>query len=344
MRTDQEFARYASLSEFPGQSLLTRYQASADPGTGTAETVDRMRAATEKDAASPQVMRATGMALLFCCPDSEAGRVRAIHDWIASSIRFRQDDPVMSHMLGFDDELDLLIHPARLLTMQRPSGDCDDFTMLTCAMLLCAGIPCEIVTIKADPRDPSRFSHVYAQAVTNEGTIPVDASQSAQHGYPCGWEPEQGVTDRQTWGVMMPPQIGTGLHGYVGGLGQNADDFGGSDTTAADLAALQAGGGVTPGNCAGGDCVIGSTTSSSGSSSSSGVNWTQLGTALGADAARIAQLATLPAGYTLNAAGQPVIAGSAAITTGLNSLFANPIIWLLIGAAVLIPAMEGGKR
>jgi hypothetical protein len=218
-------------------------------------------------------------------------------------------------------------------------------------MLLCADIPCEPVTIKADPRRPGRDSHTYAQAITIEGIIPTDTSQAAQHGYPVGWEPEAGVTERTPWGIMQPPQLGSGLHGYVG-LGQtdagvDADTLDAmnpapvptSDNSVADLAALQSQGGVTAANCAGGDCVT-----STPSSSASSINWTNLGTALGADAARIAQLATLPAGYTLNAAGQPVLAGTAAIGTGLASLFSSPLVWLLIGAAILIPAMESGKR
>jgi len=346
MRTEQEFSRHTYISEFPGQSLVTRYQASDDPDTGTAETVDRMRAAAEKDALSAPVMRATAMALLFC-DGSEAGRVRAIHDWIASNVKFRRDDPVCSVVLGFDEELDMLIHPARLLTMQRPSGDCDDFTMLTCSMLLCADIPCEIVTIKADPRDPNRYSHVYAQAITLEGIVPMDCSQSAQHGYPVGWQPEAGVTERTPWGIMQPPQFGSGLHGYVGGLGQNADDFGGATDTGGDTSVTPPV--VTQPNVAYtlnqyGEEVATTPEPTTSSSNASGINWTQLGTALGADAAKITQLATLPAGYTLNAAGQPVLASTAALSTGIASLFSNPIIWLLIGAALLIPEMEGGRR
>jgi Transglutaminase-like superfamily len=357
MRTDREFSQHAYISEFPGQSLVSRYQASDDPDTGTAQTVDRMRAAAEKDCVSEPVMRATSMALLFG-DASEAGRVRAIHDWISTQIKFRQDDPVCSMILGFDEELDMLIHPARLLTMQRPSGDCDDFTMLTCAMLLCADIPCEIVTIKADPRDPNRYSHVYAQAITLEGIIPMDCSQSAQHGYPVGWQPEAGVTERTPWGIMQPPQMGTGLHGYVG-LGQSGEvdvegtDLGGgggtSDNSSGELTIPSTTTTNTGFTCAPGNIVLDAagncgpptvTTTSPGS----GLNLTTLGVALGADAARIAQLATLPAGYTLNAAGQPVLAGTAAISTGIASLFSNPIIWLLIGAAILIPEMEGGGR
>ncbi len=85
--------------------------------------------------------------------------------------------------------------------------------MLTCAMLLCAGIPCEIVTIKADQQDPTRFSHVYCQALLENGkALVMDCSQGSQHGYPCGWEAPE-YFDRKTWGAMQPEPRSKAMHG-----------------------------------------------------------------------------------------------------------------------------------
>jgi hypothetical protein len=219
MRTDQEFSYAAALPEFPGPSQVTRRNTSDDPDQATAETVALMQAAAIEDSTSPQVWAATQGALRFQ-GSTQRGACEAIYQWVASHIHFRSDEPVLARLLGLDDELDLLIRPARLLTMRHPAEDCDGFTMLCCSMLLAAEVPCEIVTIKADHEDPSRFSHVYCQAFPDQHTVLVmDCSQAAQHGYPCGWEAPE-YFDRKTWGVMEPePRQQKGLHG----LGQSGE-------------------------------------------------------------------------------------------------------------------------
>jgi hypothetical protein len=55
------------------------------------------------------------------------------------------------------------VRPVRLL-LQTFAGDCDDATILICALCGTIGIPCRIVTIAADPSSPREFSHVYPEA------------------------------------------------------------------------------------------------------------------------------------------------------------------------------------
>lgn len=185
-----------------------------------------MQSAAIEDSTSPQVWAALQGANQLRTAPGDRGMCEAIYRWVASRIHFRSDEPVLNRLLGLDDELDLLIRPARLLTMSRPAEDCDGFTMLACSMMLCAGVPCEIVTIKADHDDPSRFSHVYCQAFPDQSTVLVmDCSQAAQHGYPCGWEAPE-YFDRKTWGVMEPnPPARKGLHG-LGVWGSGSWDTG----------------------------------------------------------------------------------------------------------------------
>ena len=52
--------------------------------------------------------------------------------------------------------------------MPAPAGDCDDFSMLTAALLEASGIPWEFVTVAADRDSPGRFSHVYVRALVEE--------------------------------------------------------------------------------------------------------------------------------------------------------------------------------
>lgn len=350
MRTDQEFSSYANVPGFPGQSLLTRYQASEDPDIGTAQTVDRMVAAAFKDCHSPQVMRATSIALLFAGP-TEFDRVRAIHDWIATNIRFRQDEPFLRFALGLEDELDGLIHPARLLSMSRPEGDCDDFTMLACSMAMCADIQPEIVTIKSNPNKPWLWTHVYNYAHTNEGVIPMDCSQAAQHGYPCGWEPQEGVIERRAWGVMNPPQVGTGLHGYHG-LGSDYTDLIAEGVQPADAYQYDPTGAIAAGvdpsvlfPSGGTTGPISSIPNLTGTPASvmapatSGFNPTALISSLAADATKIGQQLTLPAGYSLSSTGQVVA------PLNLSTLFgAGSGGLLLIGGGILALILLSGKK
>lgn len=211
METDREFSAVASLPQFPGQSVVTRRNASANPDEATAETVAVMQQASLSDSISPQVWAATKSAIAGARDRREI--CEGVFNWCARNIRFRSDDPVLKALLGLDNELDLLIRPARLLTMSGPAEDCDGFTMLACSMLLCAGVPCEIVTIKADPDEPTRFSHVYNQVPLENGQMLVmDCSQGAYRGHPsgfqpkpCGWEAPD-YYDRKAWGVMQPQQ------------------------------------------------------------------------------------------------------------------------------------------
>ncbi len=344
MQTDQEFSSVVQLPNFPGPSVVTRTQAPEDPHQATAQTIERMKQWAAADANSSQVMRATVQALMLSGPEQEDRSV-AIHHWISTHCRFREDDPVLRIVLGLEDELEMLITPARLLSMSYPAGDCDCLTTLCMSMHLCAGIPIEPVTIKADPEEPDRDSHVYCQAVLETGNLVLDPAMGCKHHWPAGAEAPD-YFDRQTWGVIQPAKP-KGLQGYLG-LGQGCSDTDPACTS--DIGIPGVGG--TPGIDLGtspaqydslGVLIPPGTPAYSGvgpyPTGSPGINWTALASVLGADATQITKLATLPAGYTLNAAGQPVLVGSAAVT----SLLSNPMV-LLLGGGILLFALVGGKK
>lgn len=114
-------------------------------------------------------------------------KAQAIFEWICRRIRFKTDESTLVEM-GRSPDQELLIAPYLLL--QWRAGDCDDFCMLSCAMLTCAGIASSICAIKADSEQPWRFSHVYAVAYLEDGSrMAVDTAAAAQgHGGRCGWE------------------------------------------------------------------------------------------------------------------------------------------------------------
>lgn len=332
METNREFSHVVALPQFPGQSIVSRRNASEDPDQGTAETVDRMQSAAIEDSNSGPVIRATLQALAGAQPES-LNKVAAIYRYCATKIRFVQDDRVLRAVMGLDNELDFLIHPARLLTMARPAEDCDGFTMLACSMLLAAGVPCEIITIKADPDDPDLFSHVYNEAQLEDGSrVVMDCSQAAQHGYPLGWE-APGWYERRGWGLMQPARRNKGLHG-LGVWGEafgGGDPSGGGDTT--DFFYTGAG---TPGSIdfsnisnAGFDSWLRDFNSSPGGGGSDWLRSLSL-FAPGVNAA--VRNATIPPGYALAPNGAIVPAGS--LSLGIGSI--SPTMLILGGGVLLL--------
>ena len=138
--------------------------------------------------------------------------------WLVKhAVEYVHDEPRLSRM-GEPAALDLLIAPAVLVRTRKPKEDCDGFTMLICAMLRALLVECYIVTVAADPADPSRWSHVFALAKLDDGTyMPLDGS----HGAFPGWMvPAEHMFRWQAWGMNGRPADDVkvprfrGLHGY----------------------------------------------------------------------------------------------------------------------------------
>jgi transglutaminase-like putative cysteine protease len=179
-----------------GVSSIERFPASPDSDRSTAQTVAKMAAHIRRAVEDPAIERATADALgseLANAPGWH--KARAIFDWVKRHITFETDERLLQELLGADPDSELLIRPEMLLRFRR--GDCDDFAMLTCAMLLRAGVPCGLVTIAADGQEPHRFSHVYAQALLDGvARMAMDTS----HGPYAGWEAPRPFR-RQEWPV-----------------------------------------------------------------------------------------------------------------------------------------------
>lgn len=68
-------------------------------------------------------------------------------------------------------------------TIELRAGDCDDYTVLICALLGTIGMETRIITVATDPRDASQFTHVYPEVEIEGQWIPVDAARpGAQFG------------------------------------------------------------------------------------------------------------------------------------------------------------------
>lgn len=203
--------------------LISERQADyQDTEKSTAQTVEMMCQHIRDGLRDPEVMRAAIDAVnesgINGCRTREQFAT-AVWAWCKRNIEFVQDEQQLAEQLGRANELELLIAPAVLVRMDQKRGDCDDFTMMACAMLACLGVPPIICTFKCDAKEPWRWAHVCAAAVLEDGSIfPVDAS----HGKYAGWRvPDSHAFATQLWdlngkrvGVPMQRPRRKGLGDY----------------------------------------------------------------------------------------------------------------------------------
>jgi len=103
---------------------------------------------------------------------------QALYEWVLENIWF-VDDPVAKET----------VRPAAVV-LRVGGGDCDDINgVLLPSLLGTVGIPTRLVTVASDPRDPTQFSHIYAEADIDGAWVPIDAARpGAQFGLePSNW-------------------------------------------------------------------------------------------------------------------------------------------------------------
>lgn len=201
----------------PSLLVVTERQADyQNTDRSTAQTVQEMIGHIRSAVQDPEVRRIASGAAAQGRNDSRREIADSIWRWCKANVQFVPDEVQLENLMGRRDELELLISPSvmirpQLLGSDTMQGDCDCFTMLACSMLACCGVPPVIWTFKCDASDPSRWSHVCAAAVLENGKVyPVDAS----HGTYPGWRvPARDVFDSALWD-MKGNRINSGMSGY----------------------------------------------------------------------------------------------------------------------------------
>lgn len=121
-------------------------------------------------------------------------KISAIYFWMLDHASY-VNDPYFNE----------LIHRVDALLQQYQkhgyiAGDCDDFTILMCSLLLSVGVPCRARMIKVgDSNGKYNWAHIYPMALTSEGQwIALDATEKNRH---LGWEPPEGLVPdlRKDW-------------------------------------------------------------------------------------------------------------------------------------------------
>lgn len=157
---------------------------------GTQATVERMLELVERGKTDLTVQKIADAIVRKsgCAPRAYLCKAQAIYSFVKGYVRFERDP------FG----VEMLQEP--LVTLKRRAGDCDDHSILVSAMLGSVGFPYAIKTIKADPRRPDEFSHVYAVvSVPGKGWMGADTSVDPAY---LGWEPP-GRHPSKLW----PPRI-----------------------------------------------------------------------------------------------------------------------------------------
>ena len=181
----------------PGLGQQVNYSAqevSDDPDEQVAQVIGIMSRYVREDAGTPQLRLALNQAL------SEAPGVDlipAVYSHVKRRLSFVRDE-VTAEPFSFLPLpiVETFIRPVDMAGLANKQGDCDDYVMYLAALLKTAGVPVSFVTVKADERDPSQWSHVYVAAYPQDGRIALDAS----HGDYPGWEAGN-VYQRKEWGI-----------------------------------------------------------------------------------------------------------------------------------------------
>ena len=193
----------------------------SDTNKSTQQTVERM-CGHIKDAQKDSLIQRIAQRTNGAWANGEQNQIAWDVFWFCKhKVRFIPDERAMLALYGTDDDVDFLVSPPVLMRMNRPAGDCDDFTMLACALLALNNVAWEIVTIKADPTEPGRWSHVYLRAVLENGRrLVLDPTNGT---YP-GWEvPSCDVFRKQVWDMNGRPIADSApmvarMRGYVRGM------------------------------------------------------------------------------------------------------------------------------
>lgn len=196
----------------PNFSGTVQYTAEELPTTSelaTAVTIQRMDQYIREDAGSSEVGEALDSAAHGAMRLAGRGAtLQLVFQWVKARVRFVTDARNAAAIRPAPPEpwtAEVLIRPVDLLRMHPAQGDCDDFAMLTAAMLLRAGFGAALVTIAADSQQPGMWSHVYALAI--DPATGEETAMDTSHGSAPGWEYPH-FTRRKVWSIRTM-QLGT---------------------------------------------------------------------------------------------------------------------------------------
>lgn len=161
---------------FPTVTYQARLAAVPSGPGANHHTLRLMRGLINQGKTDPAVMRASH-SIIYTQPErDEIGEAAALHDYVRDHVRYVRD------VHG----IETLCAPA--MTLQRLIGDCDDQSMLLCALAEASGYPTRLVMAGYST---AGFEHVYCQIFAFGDWHDCDPTERGAH---FGWAPPDPVS------------------------------------------------------------------------------------------------------------------------------------------------------
>ena len=174
---DEEYVRIAKwLDKFlPKEEIKTYKVQLSDDSRATFESIEVIKQLIDQGK-KDIIIRRLAEKLTQYLPEKDYKReVASIYNFVVRRLRYTKD----IHRVE-------TVHRAReLLRWHKRAADCDDFVILTGALLQSIGHPIRIVIIGSNPRDKEDYSHIYLQTKVGKRWISLDGSVP---GAKMGWE------------------------------------------------------------------------------------------------------------------------------------------------------------
>jgi len=174
---DEEYVRVAKwLDRFlPKEEIKTYKVKLTDSQLATYESLEVIKELIN-EGKKDIIIRRLAEKLTQYIPEKDYKReVAAIYNFVVRRLRYTKD----IHRVE-------TVHRARdLLRWHKKAADCDDFVILTGALLQAIGHPVRLVIIGNNSRDKEDYSHIYLQTQVGKKWISLDGSVP---GAKMGWE------------------------------------------------------------------------------------------------------------------------------------------------------------
>jgi transglutaminase-like putative cysteine protease len=173
-------AEYVRIAKFldrflPKEDTVTFKVKLTDSNKATYESVEVIKRLIEEGKKDYVIRRLAEKIIQYIPPKDYAQEVRSIYSFITKRLRYTKDINRVE-----------TVHRARdLLRWHLKAADCDDFVILTGALLESIGHPVRIVIIGSNPKNKEDYSHIYLHVKVKDKWISLDGSVP---GAKMGWE------------------------------------------------------------------------------------------------------------------------------------------------------------
>lgn len=182
---DAEYARVAKwLDNFlPKEDLKTYEVQLSDNNKATYESVEVIKKLIEEGKKDIVIRTTAEKIVQYIEPKDYEREVKAVYNFVVRRLRYTKD----IHRVE-------TVHRAReLLRRHKKAADCDDFVILTGALLQSIGHPVRIVIIGNNYLDKEDYSHIYIQVMAGKKWVSLDGSVP---GAKAGWEAPKYATKK----------------------------------------------------------------------------------------------------------------------------------------------------